>query len=383
MTEILSLTAILDIAIVAFGIYFLFIFVRQSRSYFMIYGLLGISVLVFLSTELDLGLTRKVLSPLLTFFVVIFVIVFQREIRRFFRWLVLSKGSFAKRMAVLENQVVDSISLAVLEMSKKRTGAILVLSGEYPLDDIIEGGFVLDGKITTPLLLSIFDDSTPGHDGAVLIENRRISKFGVHLPLAEEFKGFATMGTRHRASCGVTERTDSLAIVVSEERGTISVAQGGVLRSLPDKKSLDDILYKFFKDEHPSHKSPWEVIVSNNLILKIISIILSVTLWFFFIFQASVVTKDVLVPVEFQKIPEGYKVTKANPAEVMITVSGKNQDIGDVLPKDFRVVVNLKDREPGVSVLDVTKESVTKPTYLEVIDVEPSSVKVELIPSSL
>lgn len=383
MFDILTLSSILDIFVVAIGIYLLLIFIKQTRSYFIIYGVIGLTVIGLLSTEFDLGLTRKVIQPLFTFFLVIFVIVFQREIRRFFRWLALSKGSFEKRIAYLDDEVVTYLTDALMGMAERRMGGIVVLSGEYPLDDIIQGGFDLDGKITSALLLSIFDHSTPGHDGAVLIENRRISKFGVHLPLAEEFTGFATMGTRHRASSGITERTDAIALVVSEERGTISIAKGGVLRTLPDRESVEGTLHAFFKDEHAPARSVGERFFSSNHFLKVVSGVMAAVLWFFVVFQANIVTKEIVVPFEFENVPGGLTVAATVPVDMKVTISGDNQDINALKAGDIHAVVNLKDREAGTIRINLSEENIVRPTYVSVTAFSPKSVSVTLKPEEV
>ncbi len=378
MNDIITLSNVIDVALVAGGIYLLLIFIKQTRSYSIMYGLGFVALVSFLSTELDLGLTRKMIQPLVTFFLVIFVIVFQSEIRRFFRWLALSRGRLEHRAAFLNEAVASYLTEAIMTMAQRKTGAIIVLSGEYPLDDIIQGGFKLDGKITVPLLLSIFDDSTPGHDGAILIENRRISKFGVHLPLAEEFKGFATMGTRHRAACGITERTDAMALVVSEERGTISVAQGGVLRTLPDRESVEDALHSFLSEEQKPQYSLWRRIFLGDNALKVVSVISACALWFFFIFQANVVTREFVIPFQFVNIAENLTVVVANPAEIKITVTGNNQDIQNLKESDMYASVDLKDKGQGTFKIPVDETSISKPSYVSVITFSPKTVTVSL-----
>ena len=202
------------------------------------------------------------------------MVVFQKEIRRFFRWLSLPRKSQRVGKATNQTEEVSAyIVRAVSEMAKDKTGALIVLTGNSPIDDIVEGGFDLDGKISTPLLLSIFDPHTPGHDGAVLIEDQRIKKFGLHLPLAEDFKGFSTMGTRHRAAIGITERADSLAIVVSEERGTISVAEEGNLRTLPESDDLLPIVRAFLHEDGEENKSLLNYLVVSNFGSKVLSLL--------------------------------------------------------------------------------------------------------------
>lgn len=119
---------------------------------------------------------------------------------------------------------------SVQYLAKKKIGALIVLVGKNHVERFLEGGYPIDGKFSEPLLLSIFDTRTPGHDGAVVIENGLITKFGAHLPLSDDFKKFGNLGTRHTAGLGLSERTDALVLIVSEERGTITVARHGDLK---------------------------------------------------------------------------------------------------------------------------------------------------------
>ncbi len=272
-----------DIVIAAFFIYVLLVFIKQTQSYFIFNTIAVLLVVSYFAQLFNLSLTIRLFQPILTFFLVIFVIVFQREIRRFFRWFTLSRQTLSRTAANLSSEISGIIVHAVQDMAKLKMGALIVLSGDYPLDDTIEGGFALDGKISSPLILSIFDHTTPGHDGAMIIEGKRIKRFGVHLPLAEDFKGFATMGTRHRAAIGISERTDSLAVVVSEERGTISVSEGGKIRLLQNAGELDDVIKKFLKENGEDDMDTpniWKYMLLHNFYLKVIAIGAAIILWF-------------------------------------------------------------------------------------------------------
>lgn len=283
---------VLDIIIASFFIYVLLVFIKQTRSYFILNTLAVLLIVSYLAHVFDLNLTQRLFQPLLTFFLVIFVIVFQREIRRFFRWFTFSSYTTVKIAANLSSEISGIIVHAVQDMAKVKMGSLIILSGDHPLDDVVEGGFPLDGEISSPLILSIFDHTTPGHDGAMIIQNRRIKSFGVHLPLAENFKGFSTMGTRHRAAIGISERTDSLAIVVSEERGTISVAEDGMIRTLQNAGELDDIIKQFLKentgdDNSDRRMSIWRYMLVNNFYSKLVAVALAVLLWVVLSVQAS------------------------------------------------------------------------------------------------
>ena len=276
----LHIKDIVDIVVSAFFIYIVLLFIQQTRSYLILNSFLFLIVVSYISAVFGLRLTQALFEPLLAFFVIIFVVVFQKEIRRFFRWLSLPRKSHHFGKATNQTEEVSAyIVRAVGEMAKDKNGALIVLTGNSPIDDIVEGGFPLDGKVSTPLLLSIFDPHTPGHDGAVLIEDQRIKKFGLHLPLAEDFKGFKTMGTRHRAAVGITERADALAIVVSEERGTISVAEGGSIRTLTDSDDLLPIVRGFLHEDAEENKNLWNYIVVSNFGNKVLSLGIAGLLW--------------------------------------------------------------------------------------------------------
>ena len=277
---LLHIREIIDIIVSAFFIYVVLLFIQQTRSYLILNSFLFLIAVSYISAVFGLRLTQVLFEPLLAFFVIIFVVVFQKEIRRFFRWLSLPGKSQHIGKATNQTEEISAyIVRAVSEMAKDKNGALIVLTGNSPIDDIVEGGFDLDGKISTPLLLSIFDPHTPGHDGAVLIEDHRIKKFGLHLPLAEDFKGFNTMGTRHRAALGITERSDALTIVVSEERGTISVAESGILRTLSDPDDLLPIVRSFLHEDAKEDKSLLNYLVVSNFGSKVLSLGIASLLW--------------------------------------------------------------------------------------------------------
>ncbi len=368
----------LDIIVVAFFVYVILLFIKQSRSYFIFNTILLLFILIYISHTLNLALTRKLFEPLVTFFAVIFVIVFQREIRRFFKWFVISRERFGRPIKKLTNDVASLIVEAITIMAKKRTGALIILSGEYPLDDIVEGGFQLNGEISVALLLSIFDNKTPGHDGAILIENKKIKIFGLHLPLAEDFRTYSNMGTRHRAALGVAERSDALVLVVSEERGVVSVAEKGALRTIPDPESLGSIIRNFMHENIQENQNFWYYILVNNFFIKILSVLISFALWVLLVFQGNVVTEDLLVPVEFNHIPAELIVAKVIPVDVKISITGDSRDVQNLGQNDVRIIINLAGTAAGTTAVDISRTNVVMPSYLTLNNVKPNKVLVGL-----
>jgi diadenylate cyclase len=271
---------VLDILIVAMISYFVLIFIKQTRSYFILTAVLVLLSMKFVSETFELELTQALVEPLLTTLALVVVVLFQRDIRRFFKWISAGRSFGFTSTMTASVESFSVIADTVWEMASNRIGAIVVLPGEAPLDDLLEGGVTLDGEISRPLLLSIFDSNSPGHDGAVLIENNRIKCFGLHLPLAEDFTAIGRVGTRHRAAAGITQKTDAMAIVVSEERGEVSVTERGLLRLISNKEELLDILKTFsHTDTEEAPRNFWHYLLVNNVWIKVASVLLSIILW--------------------------------------------------------------------------------------------------------
>lgn len=371
-----------DVLIITVCIYFVLVFIKQTRSFFILVALACLLILNFIAQTFDLTLTRQLVAPLLTLFIAIFVIVFQPEIRKFFKWI--SSGritTFKKTLSVPEN-TVQTIVRAVFTMAKQRVGAIIVLPGEYPLDDLLEGGFPLDGQITASIMLSIFDSSSPGHDGAILIEGSQIKSFGLHLPLAREFNEYRRVGTRHRAGAGITERTDAMAIIVSEERGEVSVSTKGTLTKVATAEELADIIARFTGGEAKSMPKKRNMIAnffSKNRLLKVVAIALGLSFWFFMVYKVGVVKITYTVPVEYRYVGTEYIITNSLPDSIKITIIGSNSDIVNMKKDDIKAIVDASKFIIGDNEVVIENKNIQTPSYIELSDFTPKTVKVKMI----
>lgn len=370
---------ILDVIIVAICIYLVLIFIKQTKSNFIFIAVIILFGLNFIAKELDLGLTRNIFEPLLTFFIAIFVVVFQPEIRKFFKWLSAGRKTSFKKALSLPEENAQTLVRASFEMAKKKIGAIIVLPGKYPLDDLIEGGFVLDGKISLPLILSIFDSSTPGHDGAILIEGSTVKMFGLHLPLAREFTEYSRVGTRHRAAAGITERTDSLAIVVSEERGEVSVSKDGKLKKIETPEELANIIHDFTDiedDTAKSNKGLFNYFVVKNSGIKIIALILSIFFWFFIIQSAPIVKNSYNVPIEFKSLNEDMTISANSESTIKVTVTGLSNDIKTFAAENIRVTVDAQDFKIGSNNIIINEDNIKVPPYIKLDSFAPKKLNI-------
>jgi uncharacterized protein (TIGR00159 family) len=232
----------LDILIVAFIIYQLLLFIRGTHAVQMALGALVLVLLYWMSRWADLQTVNWMLRNFLPYIVFGVIVVFQAEIRK-----VLAHIGKAPLLGMFSGshkteELVDEVVLAVTTLAAQKTGAILVLEREMGLRSYIETGITLDAVLTYDLLVNIFTPGTPLHDGAVIIQGQRVAAVACFLPLTVNPALSRTLGSRHRAAIGVTEDTDALAVVVSEETGVISlVAEGRIRRDL-DSRTLKQAL---------------------------------------------------------------------------------------------------------------------------------------------
>jgi uncharacterized protein (TIGR00159 family) len=238
MEYLLGLNAIwrevLDILLVAAIYAYIIHLVRGTRAVAVIYGLVLVLLVYYLSNELGLYSLNWLLTNFLGSIVLIVIILFQGDLRRALAQM--GAGRFWKK-AQLSDAIVDELAQAVMALAKAKVGALIVIERYEPLGDVAERGVPMDAVITASLLSTIFQVGTPLHDGAVIIRRGRIAAAGCILPLSSKLKAQSLFGTRHRAALGISEESDSLSIVVSEERGTVSIAMSGRLTtSLNDQR---------------------------------------------------------------------------------------------------------------------------------------------------
>jgi len=215
----------LDVLVVAVGIYWLLLLIRGTRAIQILVGLGTLIALRVAADFLELLTLAWLLDNFLASAVLIIIVLFQADIRRALARV--GRGFFPRLSERQESQIVEEVVRACQTLSARRSGGLIVLERRTGLDDQIEAGIALDANVTKELLTSIFVPSSPLHDGAVVIQNGRVSFAGSILPLTLRTDLPEGVGTRHRAAVGITEETDAVVIVVSEETGAISVVMGG------------------------------------------------------------------------------------------------------------------------------------------------------------
>lgn len=236
---------IIDILIVAFVIYRIFLIIKGTRALQMLVGLAVLLAAFIASRWLELYTIDWIVQSFWPQIVIALIILFQPEIRRALAQM--GQNPFLRTLSPIEEtRFIEEIIRSAVSLANKKIGAIIVLERETELEDLIEMGTPLDARISKEILTSIFLPYSPIHDGAVIIKEGRIAAAGCFLPLTMSAAVSKTIGTRHRAAIGITEETDAVVITISEETGTISVAMEGKMTRDLDAASLRRILTKVF-----------------------------------------------------------------------------------------------------------------------------------------
>jgi len=240
-----NLINIFDMLVVAALIYKLFQWIKGTRAVQLLKGIVVLLIATTISDWLGLYTINWILNNIRTMVVVAIPVVFQPELRRALERIGRGKF-FARPFTFLEEEdtdrVINEIIRAVVTMSKNKTGALIVLERETGINDYIETGVSLDSVISGEFMINIFIPNSPLHDGAVIIRGDRVAAAGCFLPLTENPNLGKELGTRHRAAIGITEISDAVAIVVSEETGIISLAREGRITRNYDEKTLREVL---------------------------------------------------------------------------------------------------------------------------------------------
>ncbi len=245
----ISIWSILDILVVSYIFYKAYKLIKETRAEQLIKGLVLVFLLIPISYILNLDMLYFILNKTLTIGVLSFVIIFQPEIRRALEHL--GRSAFDERHHEIkeEEEILNEIVVAVENLSKTKTGALIVIEQSTGLGEIVTSGTIIDAKVSSALLENIFVVNTPLHDGATIIKKGRIHASGCVLPLTSNNRINKKLGTRHRAGLGISENSDALIIIVSEETGVISLAYNGKLTRNYDKDKLKSIILKLMMNK--------------------------------------------------------------------------------------------------------------------------------------
>ena len=271
----IRLNNVLEILIISVLIYYILIWIRDTRAWTLLKGILVICAFMLFAYVFQMDTILWLFQNLISVAIISIFVLFQPELRRALEQLgrknILSSFFNLGGSAATDEQTVKTVEKtkseiikACVEMSKVRTGALIVIEQEVQLSEYERTGIFLDSLVSSQLLINIFEHNTPLHDGAVFIRNNRIVAATCYLPLSDNMLLSKELGTRHRAGVGISEVSDSITLIVSEETGMISVAHDGMLFRGLSQDELREQLSTLMKNQDAPKRSRWRRIIKNE-----------------------------------------------------------------------------------------------------------------------
>lgn len=368
-----------DILLVTALLYATVVWFRTSRASMVALGLLLFAAVFSAARFFGLQLTTWIFQGIFAALLIIVVVIFQEELRQIFERLALW-GLRRKSAASTTPQAADLIVECLGNLARRRIGALIVIPGRGPLGRHVRGGLDLGGTLSIPLLESIFDPHSPGHDGAVILDGNRVTRFGVHLPLSANSEQLGGVGTRHSAALGLAERTDALCLVVSEERGSVAVARNGELRRLADAGDVAQVLLELREQPAPT-KAPrflarvrrlrWpELIGSLAAVLALWLVLVPGSRPSEIVVEAAIVVSD---------LPAGYDIESITPETIQVELRGPARAFYLFDANAVQITVDAALAELGRRTFQISENQVRRPAGVKVARLRPSKIRLSLV----
>jgi diadenylate cyclase len=367
----LGILDVVDVLVVAVLVWLVLRYLRRTRAGPALLGLTMLGGVYLVARWLSLELTAALFQAFFAVLVLVMVVVFQDDLRRVFEQL----GAWGARRTHEEHppDALDIVARAAVRLAASRTGALIVIARREPLERHLEGGIPLGGRISEPLLLSLFDAHSPGHDGAVVLRGDKVERFATHLPLSADHEQLGSVGTRHAAALGLAERCDAVCVVVSEERGTVSIARDGLLTELARPGDVVVALADL-REKEPA-RAPWRDFAAWREAGLAVAIALA--LWLVFVPGAREAEVTLPARVVVERLPEDYRLESVAPEVVEVTLSGRRRDLllarGNIEAKIDALLVKLGRRS-----FEITADDVSRPAGVEVVRISPARVRLNV-----
>jgi uncharacterized protein (TIGR00159 family) len=365
---------IFDILINSYILFRLYVLFRGTNVVRMVLAIGMLWLLKRLAVSIGLIVTSWVIQGIIAAAALIFIIVFRNEIAGVFH--ARSFKSFFWGIPQRQIQTpIDIIAESVYELAYRKLGALIVLPLKKGIEEVVHGGVLWQGILSQEMLLSIFWHGSPVHDGATVIQGDQILKAAAILPLSKNTNLPSHFGTRHRAAAGLAEKTDALVIVVSEERGEVTVFKDHSIINIENINDLNQVLREYAG-------TVADVSGARNHLLELglvalICLVFNAAIWFSFA-RGFETLATLEVPVEFINRDPKMKVFSASVSSVKLQISGSGSLIKSVTPDQIYVKLNLANAVPGNNQIAITREGISLPPGIELKQVKPQTLEVNL-----
>jgi uncharacterized protein (TIGR00159 family) len=371
---------VIDILFVATMFYTASVWVKKTPAAVIVRGLFILVAVYIIARQIGLELTAWIFQGFFAIFLIIIVVIFQEELRQIFERIAV--WSFAsQRPSPLRSDTVDVLTRTLADLARDKIGALVVVQGKHLLARHITGGIESDAKLSEPLLKSIFDPHSPGHDGAVVIEKDRVARFAAHLPLSKDLSQLSDVGTRHSAALGLAELTDALCLVVSEERGRISVARNGRLSAINNPQELGLQLQQYLNETYPNageQKRLSMQFMKENWLAKVVTLGLAIGLWYVLVPGSERIEATYSIPVTVDNLPQDLVLENVKPSDVQATFVGPKRAFYLFDPSKLKVSVDASLADSGRRTFRLSEQNVRFPKDLSLQDLSPATLQISV-----
>ena len=375
----LSWQSYVDFAVLAAALYLLLLWAKQTRTLRLAFAIILLHAAGLVARRFGLTVTSYLLTGTSVGALAMIVVLFPGELRHaFLRLDSLLRLGLARRLP--GGTVYQQLAEAAFTMAALRTGALIVIPGRDSIDEVVRGGVRFGATVSTVVIEAIFEKHSPLHDGAAILSGDTISRVGTVLPLSERLDLPAYFGTRHRAAMGLAERSDAVMVVVSEERGAVTVMHD---RQAIEARDVNDVVRLLESRASKPSLTWWQRLRSlgtHNLQVKGAAVGLAAVIWLTTLARTNAAVRTVTVPIEFRNVPARMEIVHQSANRVEVQLRAAPWLIDSFSARDLSVQFDLAKTGAGDHTLRVHPESLNPPPGMSVERVTPEEVKVELQP---
>ncbi len=373
----LRLRDVIDILFLTLLAYHLYLWFRGTKALKALVGLLILGVVFTIARTWGLFLTTWMFQILWQVLVILLIILFQSEIRQALE-RVNPLQMIGLRKASKPERWIPGFTQGIFTLAQRKIGALIVFERGDRVEEFVTEGQPLEGDPSPELLLSIFQRESPLHDGAMLIKDGRVTEVACYLPLSPDEGLPKKWGTRHRAALGLSERCDAWVIVVSEERGEVSLAREKEIVHVGNHQELSHVMTEALVNRGPA-KVPWQgrirSLILNRWRAKLSTLFLVSVLWLLFAGQQDF-ERSFPILLEVQNVPSKMVIIEPLKPEVRITIRGLRKDASTLSNKNVLAEVDLSMASLGKTVFPITREQIRLPNdRIQVVKIEPSQME--------
>ena len=370
--------SVVDFVVLTVALYTLLRWAQQARALRVALVVVGLHAGALLSRHFDLVLTSWVLDGAAILAIVVLLLVFQAELRRFFMRLD-SLLQWRSQTASRLTETYQAIARAAFRLAGPSVGALMVIVRRNAVTELVSGGITLEAAVSSEILEAIFQKTSPVHDGAVIVRGDRIVRAAAVLPLTERERVPSYYGTRHRAAMGLSERCDALVVVVSEERSEVTLMEGRRIVRVDDEQKLAQMLEKLCAQPAVGLKSKLRQLFISNARVKLAALGLAAAIWSTSFLSNGTTVRTVSVPVQFVSVPEGLDIGAPSTERLDVLVRGSAWLMDSVGLTRLVASFSLRGARAGTLELPVDSGNLNLPPGMVMERVLPPRITVRLV----